>query len=200
MRKILDSPLASLVAGSCVAAAMLLVWIATAGADGFSLTSFLLRFLHVLAAMVWVGLIVFVNFVQLVAVQKGDQATRDILHGSIVPDVAWWLRHASTATVVTGALLLMLMGYLLPGLVYGTGVYVPPSRAALLWLGVLGALAMWMFMHMYIWPSMQVVLGLRPGDADAKASARGRVKTFARLNLVLVVPVTLAMVAAAHLY
>ena len=36
---------------------------------------------------------------------------------------------------------------------------------------------------MYIWPNMQVVLGLRPGDADAKARARARVILFARLNL-----------------
>ena len=76
----------------------------------------------------------------------------------------------------------------------------PPSRAWLIGSGVLGALAMWMFVHMYIWPNMQVVLGLRPGDADAKARARARVILFARLNLVLAVPVTLAMVAAAHLY
>jgi uncharacterized membrane protein len=118
----------------------------------------------------------------------------------MVPRVAWWFRHASTVAVASGALLLLLSGYLLPSLVYGTSVYVPAARALLLWAGVVGALAMWMFVHMYIWPNMQVVLGLRPGDADAKAKARARVVTFARLNLVLSLPVTLAMVAAAHLY
>ncbi len=76
----------------------------------------------------------------------------------------------------------------------------PPARALLLWIGVIGALAMWMFVHMYIWPAMQVVIGLRPGDADAKVRARARVVTFARLNLLLSLPVTLTMVAAAHLY
>ena len=102
--------------------------------------------------------------------------------------------------MASGAILLVTTGYLLPTLVYGAGVYVPPSRAWLIGSGVLGALAMWMFVHMYIWPNMQVVLGLRPGDAAAKALARSRVITFARLNLILTVPVTLAMVAAAHLY
>ena len=67
-------------------------------------------------------------------------------------------------------------------------------------IGALGALVMWMFVHMYIWPNIQVVLGLRHGDANAKLQARARVVTFAGLNLVLAVPVTLAMVAAAHLY
>jgi uncharacterized membrane protein len=117
-----------------------------------------------------------------------------------VPRVAWWFRHASTVAVASGALLLLLSGYLLPSIVYGSGVYVPPERAVLLWAGVIGALAMWMFVHMYIWPNMQVVLGMRPGDADAKVQARARVVMYARLNLVLSVPVTLAMVAAAHLY
>jgi uncharacterized membrane protein len=59
---------------------------------------------------------------------------------------------------------------------------------------------MWMFVHMYIWPNMQLVLGMRPGDDGAKAQARARVVLFARLNLVLSLPVVFAMVAAAHLY
>ena len=155
----------------------------TAGADALGLFSFLIRLLHVLAAMVWIGLVFFVNFVQLVALQSADEQGRDFLHKAIVPNVAWWFRHASTLTVASGAILLVTTGYLLPNLIYGAGVYVPPSRAWLIGSGVLGALAMWMFVHMYIWPNMQVVLGLRPGDADAKARARARVIMFARLNL-----------------
>ncbi len=200
MQPIFANPRASLWAGLVLAAGVLLLWVATAGADAMGLFSFLIRLLHVLAAMVWIGLVFFVNFVQLVALQSADEQGRDFLHKAIVPNVAWWLRHASTLTVASGAILLVTTGYLLPTLVYGAGVYVPPSRAWLIGSGVLGALAMWMFVHMYIWPNMQVVLGLRPGDTDAKAQARSRVILFARLNLILTVPVTLAMVAAAHLY
>jgi uncharacterized membrane protein len=200
MSSIFADPRASLGAGLALAVAVLLVWVVTAGVDGFGLFSFLVRLLHVLAAMVWIGLVVFVNFVQLVALQSTDDQGREFLHKAIVPSVAWWLRHASTLAVVSGVLLLVTTGYLLPNLVYGAGVYVPPSRAWLIGAGVLGGLAMWMFVHMYIWPSMQVVLGLRAGDVEAKARARARVITFARLNLVLALPVTLAMVAAAHLY
>jgi len=194
------NPRACLWAGAALAAAILVVWLGVVGADGFGLLAFLVRLLHVLAAMVWIGLVVFVNFVQLVALRAADDQGRDFLHKAVVPNVAWWFRHASTVAVLSGLLLLLLSGYLLPSVVYGTSVFVPPARAWLLWLGVLGALAMWMLVHMYIWPNMQVVLGLRPGDAGAKARARDRVVTFARLNLILAVPVTLAMVAAAHLY
>jgi uncharacterized membrane protein len=199
MQGIFDSPRASLGVGIAIAAAMILGWLVAGGVDALGFVSFLMRFLHVLSAMVWIGLVVFVNFVQLVALQTADDHGRGFLGKNILPQVAWWFRHASTATVATGVVLLVTMGYVLPTLVYGSEVHVPTGRAVVLWSGVLGGLVMWMLVHMFIWPSMQVVLGLRPGDAAAKTQARARVLTFARLNLVLAVPVVLAMIAAAHL-
>jgi uncharacterized membrane protein len=201
VQRIIATPQASLIAGLVIAA--ILVGIALSiseTADWFGAFSFLFRFVHVLAAMVWIGLVFFVNFVQLVALREADEQARGYLHKAIVPSVAWWFRHASTLTVATGVVLLFTAGYALPTLVYGTAVFVPPSRALLFWSGVAGALVMWMFVHMYIWPAMQVVLGFRPGDAEAKAQARARVILFARLNLVIALPVTIGMVAAAHLY
>jgi uncharacterized membrane protein len=200
MQPIIDNPRSALVAGVVLTALMLLVWLVAAGADGLGLVTFLIRVVHVLAAMIWIGMVFFVNFVQLVAVRTADEPGRSFLHNAIAPNVAWWIRHASTLAVASGVLLLVLAGYLLPSLMYGTDVYVPPARLLLLWSGVIGALAMWMFVHMFIWPNMQVVLGIRPGDDDAKAQARAKVTLFARLNLVLTLPVVFAMVAAAHLY
>ena len=200
MQSIIDSPRATLAVGAAIAAAVLVVWLIAAGADGLALTAYLVRLGHVVAAMVWIGLIVFVNFVLLVALGTADEAPRSFLHKAVVPRVAWWFRHASTVTVITGILLLILSGYLLPALVYGAGVFMPPARVLLLWGAVVAALAMWMFVHMYIWPSMRIALGLRPGDAAAKARAEARITGFARLNLILAVPVLLAMLAAAHLY
>jgi len=200
MQSLIDSPRATLGVGAALSAAILLVWLIVAGADGLALAAFLVRLVHVLAAMIWVGLIFFVNFVQLVVLRTADEAQRSFLHKAVVPSVAFWFRHGSTVTVVAGILLLFLGGYLLPTLTYGAGVYMPPARVLLLWGGVVAALAMWMFVHMYIWPNMQVVLGLRAGDDAAKTAARARVILFARLNLLLSLPVVFAMVAAAHLY
>jgi uncharacterized membrane protein len=200
MQPIIDNPRTALGAGIVLTAVMLLVWLVAAGADALGVATFLIRVVHVLAAMIWIGMVFFVNFVQLVVVQTADEPSRAFLHKTVVPNVAWWIRHASTLAVGSGVLLLVLAGYLLPSLTYGTDVYVPPARMLLLWSGVVGALAMWMFVHMFIWPSMQVVLGMRPGDDAAKTQARARVVLFARLNLVLSLPVVFAMVAAAHLY
>jgi uncharacterized membrane protein len=200
MQGIVDNPRSSLIAGIGAAVVLLLISLAVGESDRIGLVAFLVRWVHVLAAMIWIGLVFFVNFVQLAVLRQADEATRGILHREIVPRVATWFRHASTVTVLSGLILLMLSGYLLPSLVYGTSVYVSPAKGIMLWSAVLGALAMWMFVHMYIWPNMQVVLGLRPGDAEAKAAARARVILFARLNLVLALPVITGMIAAAHLH
>ena len=79
----------------CILAVVLLV-IRLIAADAIEVFAFLVRLLHVLAAMVWVGLIVFVNFVQLVALQGADDQVRGFFAKSVIPQVAAWYRHAST--------------------------------------------------------------------------------------------------------
>jgi uncharacterized membrane protein len=199
MQSILASPGKSLASGGAVALAILVGWLAAEGTDPVGLVSFLLRFAHVLAAMIWLGMIWFVNLIQMQVVAEADEQGRALLMRRVVPRVAATFRHASHLTVASGVLLLITSGYMLDWLVYAAEVHVPPLRGALLWSGALGGLAMWAFVNMLIWPSLQILLG-EAADADAKEAARARVATFARLNLVLSVPVTFVMVAAAHLY
>jgi hypothetical protein len=149
---------------------------------------------------VWIGLIAFVNFILLPALRTSDAAGQDFLNRLLVPGVLAWMRHASTVAVVAGAVLLATAGYIFPTLIYGSGVYVPPAREILLWVGVIGALVMWMFVHMYIAPSLMVIVGIRPADAETKARARARVVPLVRAMLIIVAPVLLAMLAAAHLF
>ena len=53
--------------------ALIVVWARrSSGVDRIGFTSFLLRWLHVFAGMVWLGMIWFVNFIQLVAVAEAE--------------------------------------------------------------------------------------------------------------------------------
>lgn len=196
----LTTPLRALLAGLCIAALMLLGWILIAGADSRGVVSFLLRLTHVLAAMVWVGMIVFVNFIQISAVAAADAPGKQALLKLVVPRVATMFRHASHLTMVSGALLLTLTGYLLDRAVFGTEVYMPPLKNIMLWGSVLGALVMYGLVHIVIWPNLRKVLGEVPATPDEIAAARTQVHNAARINLVLTTPVTFAMVAASHLY
>ncbi len=190
----------ALAAGGVLTLVILIAWLALAGADAHGFASFLLRWLHILGAMLWIGMIWFVNFIQLAAVQQADDPGRRTLMSLIVPRVAQSFRHASNLTVLSGVLLLVTTGYLLDGLIFSTPVWLPTARTTMLWAGVVGGFVMWGFVHHVIWPNLQIVLGERAGDAAAKELARQKVKTYARLNLVLAVPVTFVMVAAPHLY
>jgi uncharacterized membrane protein len=200
MTVLIASARAALVSGSVLAALVLLVAIISGGVDAIGLASFLLRAIHVVAAMVWVGMIWFVNFVQHPAVVGADDAGRGALMRLVVPNVVWIFRHASHLVILSGALLLLPTGYLLGSWIYGAPVYFSPVKTALLWGAVAGGIVMWALVHHAIWPSLQIVLGERPGNADAKAAARAKVARYARINLLLAVPVTVLMVAAAHLF
>src|SRR5262245_64575784 len=122
MSGIIDNPRASLLAGVALAGLLLVVALIAAETDRLSLLAFLLRLTHVLAAMVWVGLIFFVNFVQLVALRGADAGVRGVFHTPIVPQVAGGFGHASPLTVLTGTVPWVLAGYLVPALIYGTAV------------------------------------------------------------------------------
>ncbi|HSF02039.1 MAG TPA: hypothetical protein VLA62_03445 [Solirubrobacterales bacterium] len=201
MKSILDSAQGSLVAGLVLVAIVLVLWMGLAGLDALGFVSFLLRWLHVLGAMVWVGLIFFVNFIQFAALERADEAGRSTLARLVVPKVAASFRHASHLTVLSGLLLLVTSGYLLDRIVFTSAVYIPPLRNILLWGGVAAGLAMWAFVHFLIWPNLRIVLGeTTPADPAAVGRAREQVRTYARLNLVLALPVTFVMVAATHLY
>jgi uncharacterized membrane protein len=197
---ILDSAQKSLLAGFAVALLILGLCIAFGEPDPIGLVSFLLRWIHVLGAILWVGMIFFVNFIQLAALQKADETGRATILSSIALPVAKSFLHASHLTVLSGLLLLVTTGYLFDRAVFASAVYVPPLRHLLVWGGAAGGLAMWAFVHLRIWPSLRIALGQTKADADGLARARQQIRMYARLNLIIAVPVTFAMVAAAHLY
>jgi uncharacterized membrane protein len=198
MSGLLGSPGKALAFGTAAALVLLVVALTGSGIDGVGLVALLVRWLHIGAAIVWLGMVWFVNFIQLVAVAEADQPARGAIMKHIVPRVAATFRHASHLTVVTGAVLLVTSGYVGSSLVYASAVFIPTSRNILMWVGVLAAMAMYMFVHMFIWPGLRLVLGIEKGTAEEVAAARAKVATYARWNLVLSVPVTLAMVAASH--
>lgn len=200
MNAILDSAPRSLLTGLAIALLILVLWIALSGVDAIGLTSFLLRWIHILGGILWLGMIFFVNFIQFAALAEADEAGRSAIMKLIVPRVAHSLKHAAGLTLLTGVLLLVTSGYLFDSLVFSSAVYIPPLRNTLLWAGVAGGVTMWAFVEFIIGPNLRIVLGQTRADAAGIARARRQAKTFARLNLILAVPVTFVMVAAAHLY
>jgi len=199
MMGLLGQPGRALWIGVALAAAALGLWLISGPSDTLGLISFIARLVHVGGAILWLGMVWFVNFIQLAALREADDAGRAALMKLIVPRVARLFRIASHVVVASGIVLLLTTGYMLDRWVFPSAVYIPSARGAMLWGGVVAGLAMWALVHAVIWPSLRIVLdsGAAPG---AVALARERILIGARLNLVLSVPVTLAMVAASHFY
>ena len=64
----------ALIAGLIVSGCVLAFWISQSPIDTLGLFSFVVRWVHVLAGVVWIGMIWFVNFIQLAALEETDDA------------------------------------------------------------------------------------------------------------------------------
>jgi hypothetical protein len=199
MKSFLAEPLRAFLLGCAIAALGLIMWMADGNGDDLGLISFLSRLVHVGAAMLWIGMIWFVNFIQLIALREMDEAGQSMLLTHIVPRVTRLFSIASHVVLASGAILLLTTGYLFDRWVFPSSVYIPPSRVIMLWLGTIAGLAMWVLVQTVIRPGIAVLLDQTRNSAEV-AEARQRIAMAARINLVLAAPVTFAMVAAAHLY
>ncbi len=199
MKGFLSRPGNALWAGVMIAALGLGYWLTQSYGDRLGLVSFLARLVHIGAAMLWIGMVWFVNFIQLAALRESDDAGRKVLMQQIVPRVALLFGIASHVVVASGGVLLLTTGYLLDRWVFPSSVYIPSARGLMLWAGVIAALVMWGLVHRVIWPNLKVILDDR-ANPSILAQSRERLLIASRVNLMLAVPVTFAMVAAAHLY
>lgn len=200
MSSLLASPWKALSAGLMLALGLGVLHALLGGGVSIDAAAFVLRWIHVIAAIVWIGLVWFVNFVQLPALGKLDDAGKAVIMKAIAPSVAWWFRHAATVTVAAGLALAAVQGTLFDVLTLGAGGSFAVPRHTLLGIGIWLAIVMFVFVWFLIWPNLKIVLGQTPGDAAAKNTARGKVLKYARMNLMLSMPVTFAMVAAQNLF
>jgi uncharacterized membrane protein len=61
-----------------------------------------LRFVHFVAGITWVGLLYFFNLVNIPFMQKIDPSTRSKVVPVLMPRALWWFRWASVLTVLAG--------------------------------------------------------------------------------------------------
>ncbi len=183
MRSILGNPWRASLIGLVVGVATL-AYVALA-ADVHAAGTLATRSAHVFAAMVWAGLIVFVNIVQLTALKSVSDAERPVIVRQIAGPTARLFTGAAHATLATGLIMVAQLGADL-------------HHRPLLLMSVLGGLAMWAIVQFILRPNVARVTGkVAAGDAE-KAVARAAIATWAPINLIFVIPVTVAMLVAAH--
>ena len=160
--------------------------------------SWLCRFVHVIVAIMWVGLLWYFNFVQIPSMPNIPDEQKPAIGKVIAPKALFWFRWAALGTIITGLIVSYLQGYVHQSMILGIGSGDPKTTAIGIgmWLGIIMAYNVWFV----IWPNQKKALGLVECTLDEKAKSAKTALLFSRANTILSFPMLLSMVAAQNLY
>ena len=99
------------VAAGVVLLIILILLVSTAKYD-HAWGAFVMRWLHVMSGVMWIGLLWYFNFVQIPSMPKIPDEQKPAVGKVIAPTALFWFRWAALATVVTGALLAAMNSYI----------------------------------------------------------------------------------------
>src|SRR3954467_7682290 len=148
-----------------------------------------LRYLHIFAGILWIGLLYYFNFVQIPTMPSVPAELKPGVSKYIAPAALFYFRWGAAFTVLTGLLLAWSYGEL------HEAFMLDPS-ARLIGIGMYLALIMAFNVWFIIWPNQKKVLGIVPADDAAKAKAAATAGIASRLNVLLSIPMLLAMTNA----
>jgi len=144
------------------------------------------QWLHVFFGITWIGLLYYFNFVQIPTMPTVPAELKPGVTKYIAPKALFFFRWGAAFTVLTGLILAYLYGEEKALLLND------PSNRLIgigMWLALIMAFNVWVI----IWPAQQKVLGLKPADDAAKASAAKRGLIASRTNVLLSIPMLLCM-------
>ncbi len=159
--------------------------------------SWLFRYLHVVVGIMWIGLLWYLNFVQIPNMPKFTDEQKPAITKIIAPAVLFYFRWAALATIVTGLIVAYLNGYVHDAMILGVGSGGKNTAIGIgMWLGIVMAFNVWFI----IWPNQKKVLGIVECPAEDKPKHAKIALITSRVNTLLSLPMLLTMVIAQNLY
>jgi uncharacterized membrane protein len=192
------------IAGFVLAALLIVFYVQIQGFDAYTFWPFFVRWLHVAAGVLWIGLLWYFNFVQMPTMPKIPDDLKPAVGKFIAPAALFYFRMAAATTILLGIILAWQNDYLIQAYSLGaTEGFAVPKHIAIgigMWLGTIMAYNVWFL----IWPNQQKALnidGKYPDLAPAdKAAAAKTAMMFSRINTMLSIPMLFSMVAAQNIY
>ena len=152
-----------------------------------------LRWVHVIFGVMWIGLLWYFNFVQTRKMPEIPAELKPGVSKYIAPEALFWFRWSAAFTVLMGLILAWDRGYIVQALTLGaTEGFSAPGHSFIglgMWLGLIMAFNVWFV----IWPAQKISLGLVDATPEAKTAAATRGLVFSRLNTFLSVPMLACM-------
>jgi uncharacterized membrane protein len=194
--KFLEDPFQTMWAGFALAIVLIALYLGMAGigagdADWFGIV---MRWIHFLAGITWIGLLYFFNLINAAFMKSLDGPTKNIVIPKLMPSALNWFRHGATVTVLAG---IVLYFYL-----YSKG----GTGAIALGIGGLLGIIMMANVHAVIWPNQKKIIAAVSQAAaggpppPAEMAQWGKTALIAsRINFLLSIPMLLFMGAGSHL-
>ncbi len=151
------------------------------------------RWVHIMAGVMWVGLLYYFNFVQAAAMKDAQaDGTAAGIAKHVAPRALLFFRWAAVVTWLAGMALLGAKAG--DAFLFRDRAYIPIGVGA--WLGTIMFFNVWAI----IWPNQKKILGLVPASEDEKARARRVAFLASRLNVVLSMPMLFFMTASGGIF
>jgi len=169
-----------------------------AGMSGFDALN-LEVWLHVLAGVIWIGLLYYFNFVQVpgvgAALADSDGPGPAAINKYVAPKALLWFRMAAAVTWLSGVAALEShpSTSAMAAFTFQDGSQVIGLGA---WLGTIMLFNVWVL----IWPNQKKILGLDGKEHAAEDIAKAKVVALmaSRINTVLSIPMLLCMIGYGH--
>ena len=158
---------------------------------------FLLRWVHFMAGITWIGMLYYFNFVQTPFFKSAEGPVKGAMTQHVVPVALWWFRWGAMFTFLSGLGLIELSRHM--------GNDFSSAYMTLILTGGLMGTLMWFNVWFIIWPAQKLVIASAQqtaggGEAIPEAAARGAKAGMAsRTNTLLSIPMLFFMGAASHL-
>ena len=182
-----------LATGLVLAIIVIITFAGWTGVGAREVTDDVFRWLHLFFGILWVGLLYYLNFVQVPLMPRIPAEQKGAITGFIAPRVFFFFRWAALLTVLTGLSIAFHNGYGAQALTFqGAGADGINLIGLGMWLALIMAFNVWFI----IWPAQKKILGVVEASADEKAAAAPRALAASRTNLLLSLPMAYAMVSA----
>ncbi|HJS40848.1 MAG TPA: urate hydroxylase PuuD [Sphingomicrobium sp.] len=186
MGKLLENLYMTLAIG-LILAALLMLEPSYANAPGAAdLGIGIFQWLHVFFGITWIGLLYYFNFVQIPTMPTIPAELKPGVSKYIAPSALFYFRWGAAFTVLTGLILAYLYDELIPAITLQESARLIGIGA---WLALIMAFNVWFI----IWPNQKKALGLVQADDAAKAKAARTAMLASRTNVLLSIPMLLAM-------
>lgn len=171
--------------------------------DLYTNVQLLVRWLHVMAGIIWIGHLYFFNFVNVPFQGTIGGDMKKVVNPQLLTRALWWFRWGAMITFLAGLWLFTQIYMYAPGVGFGpTELFSTQEgitgRAIWILIGMLLGAVMWFNVWFVIWPAQKKILpAVRDGVApDPKLPKRALLAS--RTNAYLSGPMLFGMVAPTH--